>query len=120
MTNATFGVTLSGNFPPIQLIYGGKTCKSLPHVEFPESFCLGLNKTNCSNETEPRKFVNEDIVPYLYSERVTNLPNQYGLVVMDVFKGQMTNKVLGFLEDNLVLHEKVTANMTHSIFNHCT
>ena len=34
-------------------------------------------------------------------------------MVMDVFKGQMTDKVIGFLHDNSVLHEKVPANMTH-------
>ena len=32
---------------------------------------------------------------------------------MDVFKGQMTDKVIGFLFDNSLLHEKVPANMTH-------
>ena len=32
MITATFAVTLSGSFLPIQLIYGGKTSKSLPRV----------------------------------------------------------------------------------------
>ena len=88
---ATFAVTLSGNFLPIQLIYGGKTSKSLPRVEFPESFCLGVNENHYSNETESLQFFNDVIVPYLDSERLRlNLLNQYGLMVMNVFKGQMT------------------------------
>ena len=32
---------------------------------------------------------------------------------MDVFRGQVTDNVLGYLDENLVLHEKVPANMTH-------
>ena len=63
---------------------------------------------------EALKFFDEVIVPYLDSERKRlNLPNQYGLVVMDDLKGQMTDKVIGFLHDNSVLHEKIPANMTH-------
>lgn len=34
MITATFVITLSGDFLPIQLIYGGKTMKSLPPVKF--------------------------------------------------------------------------------------
>ena len=114
MITATFAVTLSGSFIPIQLIYGGKTSKSLPRVDFPDSFCLSVNVKHYSNEKESLKFFNEVIVPYLDSERKRlNMPNQHGLVVMDVFKGQMTDKVIGCLHDNSVLHEKVPANMTH-------
>ena len=35
---ATFAVTLSGTFLPIQLMYGGKTEQSLPRYKFPDSF----------------------------------------------------------------------------------
>ena len=35
---ATFAVTLSGKFLPIQLMYGGKTEQSLPRYKFPDSF----------------------------------------------------------------------------------
>ena len=37
---ATFGITLSNEFLPMQLIYGGKTQQSLPKFKFPESFSL--------------------------------------------------------------------------------
>lgn len=114
MITATFAVSLSGNFLPMQLIYGGKTSKSLPRVDFPDSFSLSVNVKHYSNEQESLKFFDEVIVPYLDSERKKlNLPNQYALVIMDVFKGQMTDKVISFLNDNSVLHEKVPANMTH-------
>ena len=110
----TFAIDLTGTFLPMQLIYGGKTSKSLPRVKFPESFCLSVNEKHYSNERESLRYFDEVIIPYLESERVRlNLPNQYGLVVMDVFRGQMTDKVLGhLLADNFVFHEKVPANMT--------
>ena len=34
----TFGITFSTKFLPMQLIYGGKTEKSLPRVQFPHFF----------------------------------------------------------------------------------
>ena len=45
----TFIVTLDGQFLPMQLIYGGKTLKSLPNFEFPDSFSLSVNPKHFSN-----------------------------------------------------------------------
>ena len=98
----------------MQLIYGGKTSKSLPRAKFPESFCLSVNEKHYSNEKESLKFFKEVIIPHLERERERlNLPNQRGLIVMDVFRGQVTDNVLGYLDEHLVLHEKVPANMMH-------
>ena len=46
---ATFAVSLSENFLPPQLIYGGKTTQILPKYEFPKSFSLSVNPTHYSN-----------------------------------------------------------------------
>ena len=35
---ATFSITLSGKFLPIQLIYGKKTSQSFPRYQFPQDF----------------------------------------------------------------------------------
>ena len=35
---ATFSITFSGKFLPMQVIYGGKTTKSLPRFKFPNDF----------------------------------------------------------------------------------
>ena len=51
---ATFATSLDGKFLPLQLIYGGKTEKSLPPVIFPESFSLSANEKHYSNETEAK------------------------------------------------------------------
>ena len=56
MITATSAITLSGQFLPIQLICEGKTSKSLPRVEFPESFkCFQSLKVLTQNTTIIRK-----------------------------------------------------------------
>ena len=41
---ATFSISLEGDFLPIKLIHGGKTSKSIPHVEF---IVTKLKHLNC-------------------------------------------------------------------------
>ena len=43
MITATFTITLDGHFLPVQLIYGGKTSKSLPRINFPKLFSISAN-----------------------------------------------------------------------------
>ena len=111
---ATFAITISGEFLPIQLIYGGKTNQSLPRFKFPDSFSLSVNKKHYSNTEESLKFFNEIIIPYIKS--VQSSPDisadQYALVIMDVFTGQMTSEVLNLLRDNKILLTNVPPNMT--------
>ena len=38
-----FIINLAGNFLPMQLIYGGKTGRSLPKVDFPDGLSLRAN-----------------------------------------------------------------------------
>ena len=44
MITATFSITLMGEFLPIQLIYGGKTKKSIPSVSFPSDFVMSADE----------------------------------------------------------------------------
>ena len=59
---ATFSITFSGKFLPMQLIYGGKTTKSLPRFKFPNNFSLSVNKTHYSNEKKAYKLIEEILV----------------------------------------------------------
>ena len=115
MITATFTITLDGKFLPIQLIYGGKTSKSLPRVKFPPSFSLSVNSKHYSNETESIKVIEEILVPYIEEERkILDLADDHpALLIMDVFKGQMTEKVLGILQDNNIILRTVPANLTY-------
>ena len=98
----------------MQLIYGGKTVQSLPRFQFPNSFSLSVNEKHYSNTQESLKFFNEIIIPYVKEVRWSDglSANQYALVIMDVFTGQMTSDVLNLLRDNKILLTNVPANMT--------
>ena len=111
---ATFAVSLSGAFLPIQLIYGGKTKKSLPRFKFPPSFSLSVNKTHYSNEKEARKYLREIILPYVEMVKTTKKlkPDQKSLLIFDVFKGQVTEDVLSFIDQSDMVYTKVPNNMT--------
>lgn len=112
---ATFTITLEGHFLPIQLIYAGKTKKSLPRVDFPKSFSLSANPKHYSNESESIKILEDIIIPYVQKERkkLGLKEDHYALLIMDIFKGQMTPKVLNVLKNNHILLQSVPANFTY-------
>ena len=86
----TFIVTLDGQFLPMQLIYGGKTLKSLPNFEFPDSFSLSVNPKHFSNT----QVVTEIVAPYFENQRKElQKPDQAVLLILDVFRGQVTEDV---------------------------
>ena len=111
---ATFAVSLSGNFLPPQLIYGGKTTQSLPKYEFPKSFSLSVNPTHYSNSHESIKFIKEILVPYFTKKRQElGLNNDHkALIIFDVFTGQMTTEVREVIEAHNLIVVNVPANMT--------
>ena len=115
MITATFAITLSGNFLPIQLIYGGKTKKSVPAVAFPPEFHVTANPKHYSNEKESLEMMKKIIIPYAEKERRRlGLPILHPVIlIMDVFKGQMTDAVKEVLKENGILLEKVPANLTY-------
>ena len=115
MITATFSITLTGEFLPIQLIYGGKTTKCIPAVSFPSDFVISVNKKHYSNEKEALNMLENIIIPYVEQQRVSlNLAFDHpALIIMDVFKSQMTCAVRELLNENHILLEKVPANLTY-------
>ena len=115
MITATFVITLSGHFLPIQLIYGSKTKKSIPAVKFPDEFHVTANPKHYSNEKESLEMMRKIIIPYVEEERRRlHLSNSHpAVLIMDVFKGQMTDTVKKVLKENRILLEKVPANLTY-------
>ena len=109
----TFTITLNGHFLPMQLIYGGKTKQSLPRFKFPDGFSLSCNPKHFSNAMESIKLINEIIIPYVQSQRKElGKPKQAALVIMDVFRGQITDDVIPLLRDNNIHYVFVPNNMT--------
>ena len=101
---ATFGITFSNTFLPMQLIYGGKTAQSIPRTKFPEPFSLSANVKHFSNTTESIKLIHEIILPYVERERRRlDSECQPALLIIDVFRGQMTQPVLDLLKENDIL-----------------
>lgn len=82
----TLSVTLDGKILPFQIIYGGKTNQSLPRVTFPKGFSTSAKEKHHSNTEEVAKHLKEIIVPYIKEERLQN-PNQFALLIRDVFRG---------------------------------
>ena len=71
-----------------------------------------MNPKHFSNTAEAFKIIDEIIVPYLMNE--LHLPQDHpSLLIMDVFRGQMTEKVLEKLKCNKIFLVRVPANMTH-------
>ena len=110
----TFGISKSGVFLPMQLIYGDKTTQSIPKFKFPNEFSLSANPKPFSNTEESLQYVREIIKPYMNNQRLeNNLPDdQKALIVMDVFTGQTTWPVVESYEENNICIVNVPANMT--------
>ena len=115
MITATFSITLTRKFLSIQLIYGGKTNKSITAVSFPSDFVISANEKHYSNEREALNMLENLIKPYVEKQRVSlNLDFDHpALLIMDVFKGQMTCAVRELLNENHILLEKVPVNLTY-------
>ena len=76
-------------------LYGGKTQQSFPKFNFPKSFNLSSKPKECSNTGESLKFLAEITIPYVNCKR-SKLgvgEEQYALLILDVFKGQVTEPV---------------------------
>ena len=112
----TYAVTFSGDFLPMQIIYGGKTDRSQPRgVVFPKGFHVTHNEKHWSNETETVNFIEQVINPNVTDKRIElGLPaGQKALLTLDVFRGQTTDHVAQTLDSLDIKVVKVPANMTH-------
>ena len=115
MITGTFTISLDGKFLPMQVIYAGKTDRSIPNVDFPKEFSLSANPKHFSNEEQSLKILKEIIIPYMQKERERlGLDISHpGLLIMDVFRGQTTSNIRNLLASNDIYFTKVPANMTN-------
>ena len=107
---STFLINLCDDFLPMQLIYGGKTTQSIPGVKFLAGFSLSANPKHYSHTEESLKVFKDILISYIQKVRLN--AHQRALLIMDVFKGQMTPEIKEMLEKNDIELEKVPANMT--------
>ena len=88
--------------------------QSFPRLKFPDLFSLSVNPSNFTNTTESIKVIEEMLVLFVKEQRTSwKLLNQAALIIMDVFRGQITVEVLDVLRDHKIYLCKISANMTH-------
>ena len=69
----------------MQLIYKGKSERSLPQVKFPRSFSVSANEKHFSNTHESFKLLDEIGVPYVEKKRQNlQLPNDQPALIINV------------------------------------
>ena len=87
---ASFTVSSAGEFLPIQLIYEGKTERSLPKYSFSLSFSVTFTENHGSNIEKSIELFKEIIFLYLEdTKRSKSYPlEQHALIIMNTFKGQ--------------------------------
>ena len=75
---------------PIQLIYAGKTERSLLKYSFPPCFSLTFTENHCSNTKKSVEFFEEMIFPNMEDTKQSKSSplEQHALIIMDAFKGQ--------------------------------
>ena len=107
-------ITKTGYYLPPQLIYAGKTSKSLPKVDFPSGWCVTFTDNHWANEYTTLQYLDEILLPYVKRKRkeLGHPDDQTCLVIFDRFKAQCTATVLGVLEENNILVSLVPANCT--------
>ena len=111
---AVFAATAIGDFLPPQVIYKGKSSKSLPSTTFPADWSITFTPNRWSNEETMKVYIEEIIAPYVRQtrERLSLSEDHPALAIFDVFKGQCTEDVLQLLEDNNIEHVQVPPNCT--------
>ena len=89
--------------------------KSLPKFKFPDNFSLSVNPKHYSNTEESLKILEEVIIPYLKKQReVEQLSEDHpALLILDVFRGQLTKAVVDEMQNHKILMCQVPANMAH-------
>ena len=111
---AVFCGTLSGDFLPIQLVYQGKTKRCHPRYLFPEDWHITHSPNHWCTEVTMKGYISEIIIPYIEAVRANNgLDDDHpGLVIIDNFKGQVTDGIVQLLDDNNIHLVKLPANTT--------
>ena len=112
---ATFAVSSTGDFLPIQLIYEGKTKRCLPKIDFPEMFNVTFSENHWSNTEKSIEYFEETIFPYLSKiKREKGYPEeQMSLAIMDSFKGQDNDILKELCEENYCKTKIVPHNLTN-------
>ena len=100
---ATFIVSTTGTFLPIQLIDEGKMARCLPKFDFPAGFSITFSENHWSNMEKSIELFEKVIFPYLKQVKLSlRYPKeQMSLLIMDTFKGQDNDVILDLCERHM-------------------
>ena len=113
---ATFAVSATGEFLPIQVIYQGKTKRCLPKFRFPKGFHVTYTPNHWSNLEKCLDFFKNIIFPYLkkVKQQLGYPDEQWSLVTMDCFRGQDNNDTTFYIcEKSFCIIVLVPRNLTN-------
>ena len=100
---AVFCCTLQGDFLPVQLIYQGKTSRCHPKFRFPPGWHITHAPKHWSTEQTMVQYVHNIILSYVKLIRELKQDDSASaLVIMDNFKGQVTDAIHMLLEENKI------------------
>ena len=106
---------MSEMFLPMQLIHQRNTDRCLPKVfEFPDDWNVTYTANYWSNESKAIQHLQMVIFPYVEKMKVEFklLEDQKAMLIFDGFKGQITDKVTKFIEENNCVIVHIPNNMT--------
>ncbi|CAG2250108.1 unnamed protein product [Mytilus edulis] len=111
--------SMNGSLLPPQLIYQGKTDRSLPKgVDFPDNWDVTSTETHWSNEDTMIRFVDKVILPYVEGI-IEDLPlsqkNQKAVAIFDVYRAHTGEKLLSHLKKNDIIPLFVPAACTDKL-----
>ena len=69
---ATFAISVSGEFLPIQVIFESKTTRCLPKYAFPENFDITFSENHWSNTKKAISFFKKIVFPHFKNVRQTS------------------------------------------------
>ena len=112
---ATFSISMTGSFLPIQLIYEGKTRRCLLNYDFPKGFNVTYSPNHWSNTEKSVELFQKVMFPYLKNVKLSKKypKEQMSLIIMDTFKGQDNDIVLKLCKKHLCQVVIVPHNLTN-------
>lgn len=112
---AVFCGSLLGDFLPLQVIYKGKTVQCHPSCSFPSDWNITHSPKHWSTEKTMLEYVNCIIIPYVEAVRHDLEEQAAALVIIDHFKGQVTDAVRDLLESHHIHMCLLPANTTDQL-----
>ena len=103
LITVVFCGTATGDFLPVQVIYKGKTQRCHAHLSFPPGWHLAHSANHWSTEETMLQYVDQIILPYVGKTRELFGDDTSALVIMDNFKGQITESLFSLLDRHNIL-----------------